>query len=121
MCDSPLLSLIEDGKMFLKASLNIVCIQNGNARRFGKAIGADRFRTRQADLCIHISTIHIDLSAVRMYQLANIDNLLLKYTMSRRISYHQRSEIVFMQFNLMLKIMEVDITIGIGFCNDHFH
>src|SRR2546421_11676061 len=58
-------------------------------------IGTNIFRTRQPALRIHVRAIHIDLPAMRMNYVANIDNRFFENTVRRRICYHKRSENIF--------------------------
>ena len=45
--------------------------------------------TGQANLCVHVRAVHVNLPAVLVNDLANFANAFLKHAMRRRISNHQ--------------------------------
>ena len=63
-----------------------------NAERFVQIemanVGTNRPRTRKTDLGIHVGTIHVDLSAVLVSELANLDDTLFKYTVRAWVGDH---------------------------------
>ena len=52
-------------------------------------IGTDAARIGQAHLCIHVGTVHIDLSAMRMDERGDLLNGFLIHTVRRRIGHHE--------------------------------
>ena len=56
-------------------------------------VSPDVARTAKADLGIHVGTVHVDLAAMRMHDLANATDARLKHAVSRRIRQHQRGQL----------------------------
>jgi hypothetical protein len=75
-------------------------------------------RLGQADLSVHVSTVHIDLTTVVVDSLANFFHGTLKDTVGGRISDHDARQLLFVLFGLCLKIRNVDVTLFIAVNRD---
>ena len=78
-------------------------------------VGSDKTGTGQANLGIHIGSVHINLSAVLMNDTAHFTNVRFENTVGRRISNHAtgKSGSVFAGF--VFPVFQVDVTVGIAF------
>ena len=81
-------------------------------------VGAELARLADPDHGVDIGTVHIDLTAMRMNQIADLGHGLFKHTVSRRIGDHQTGETVAVLFNLGFQIAHINIAVIVAF---HHH
>ena len=81
-------------------------------------VGAEITRTAKCNLSVHISAVHVDLSAALMDDIANFHHLLFEYAIRGWVSNHHARELIFIFVRLERKIktewlsgMKVKITI----------
>jgi len=74
-----------------------------------------------ADLCIHVRAIQINLTAVLMHDLAHFTDGLFIDAVSRRISHHDAGELIARLSRLFTQVVEVDVTLFIAGHNHHVH
>ena len=73
-------------------------------------VSPDRSRIGQADLCVHIGAVHIELTAAGVDNVAHFLDVHFKDTVSRRICDHAGSQIILVGFSLCAEVFEVDIS-----------
>ena len=95
-----------------------------NGKRFVQVqmanVRADVRRTAQADLCIEVRAVHINLSAVGVDDFANLLDRLLKHAVRRGIGDHQAGEVFFMRFSLGAQIGHVNVAVLVAGDSDDF-
>ena len=74
-------------------------------------VRADVRRTAQADLRVHVRTVHINLSAVGVDDFANLLDRLLEHAVRGRIGDHQAGEVFFMRLGLGAQIGHVNVAV----------
>src|SRR6266481_8526173 len=72
-------------------------------------IGAVIAGPRQADLCVHVGAVEIDLSAMLVDDVADIADMLLEHAVGRGIGDHDGGEVIRMLFGLGAEIIYVDV------------
>ena len=77
-------------------------------------IGADRRRTREPDLRVHVGAVHVHLAAMLVDDGADLADFFLEHTVRRRIRDHQRRELVAMLQRLGAEIGEVDVAVRVA-------
>src|ERR1051325_846967 len=96
-----------------------------NAKRFVQVqmayIGTEVARPADSNLRIHIRSVHINLPARSMHDVANLRDSLFEDSMGRWIGNHKRSQIGGILLRLLSKIRHVDIALVIAFHNDYPH
>ncbi len=70
---------------------------------------------------VEVSSIDVNLTAVRVNQIANLTHVLFEHTVSRGIGNHNRREIIAVLFCLRAKIIHVDFAISVTRSNHNFH
>ena len=65
---------------------------------------ADVARAGEANLGVHVRAVHIDLSAVRVNDFANLTDGFLKYAVRAGIGDHEAGEVVFVRFGFGLQV-----------------
>ena len=75
----------------------------------------------EAHLRVHVRPIHIDLPAIVMHDLADLDDVLLKDAMRRGIGDHRRREGVAILLRLGAHVVHVDIAIIITGDDNDLH
>jgi hypothetical protein len=63
-------------------------------------IGTDATGRGQPDLRVHVRTIHVNLAAMFMRELADLDDALLKHAVRGRIGDHQRGHLALVRLQL---------------------
>src|ERR1700751_4083165 len=61
-------------------------------------------RPAQTNHSVHIRSVHVDLTAVAMNNLAQVDNTLFKDAVSRRVRHHQCTEVRLMKRGLLFQV-----------------
>ena len=84
-------------------------------------IGADLGRSADAHQRVEIGAVHVDLPTMVMNDLTNIPYPLLKDTVCRRVSDHQRGEFFLVGGSFVAKVIQVYVAVFITFDNDHPH
>ena len=84
-------------------------------------IRPDVARAAESDLGIHIGTVHIDLPAMRVNDLADSPHTRLKYAMGGWIGDHEGSQPVPVFGRLHLEICEIDVAIAVAGHRDDHH
>src|SRR5437870_10438200 len=67
--------------------------------------------TTETDLGIHVRAIHVDLTAVRVHDVANFANGGFKHTVRGGIGHHPRGEMARVLIGLGAQIGQIDISI----------
>ena len=60
-------------------------------------------------LSVHVGAVHIDLSAVAVHEVDDVNDLLLEHTVGTRISDHQSSQVVFVLLGLGAQVRHIDV------------
>lgn len=84
-------------------------------------VGTDSSRRSNADLGIHVGSIHVHLPATLMYVIDDRLDLLLKLSIGARISNHQCSQVLLVLIGLLLQISDINVTRIIALDYDNFH
>ncbi len=84
-------------------------------------VGADRRRTRQPDLRVHVGAVHVHLSAVVMDDGADVLNALLENPVGGRIGDHQRREPTVVLCGFRAQILDVDASLFRAGHDHHAH
>jgi hypothetical protein len=77
-------------------------------------VGADRRRTRQPDLRVHVRAVHVHLAAVVVDDGADLADALLEDPVGGRIGHHQRRQRVVMRLGLGAQVVELDIPLAVA-------
>ena len=97
----------------------------GNAEGFVQVhvrdVGANVGGRGQTDLSVQIGAIHIDLSAVRMHDLADLANALFEHAMCGWIGDHQRGEPVVILPRLGAQVGDIHIAVVVARDHHHLH
>ena len=72
-------------------------------------VGADRRRTGEPHLRVHVRAVHVDLPAVLVDDLAHLPDAILEHAMRAGIGDHQARKAVAMRGGLSPKIRDVDV------------
>ena len=75
----------------------------------------DSPRVSQADLCVHVGTVHIQLTAASVNNVAHFFDVHFEDTVGRRIGDHAGSQVVFVGFGFCPEIFQIDITLVVTF------
>ncbi|MOA29251.1 hypothetical protein D3C78_1502550 [compost metagenome] len=78
-------------------------------------------RCTQPDHGIHVRTINVNLTSVRVHDVADLTDALFKNPVRRRVSDHQSGELRTMFFGLYQKVIYVDVAANITSHNDNSH
>src|SRR6266446_10417062 len=84
-------------------------------------IGAIYARLCQADLCVEVGAVEIDLSAVGMNATANLANRGFENAMRGWISDHDCGEVAGILLCLLAQIGEVDIAVTVAIDDNDVH
>jgi len=84
-------------------------------------IGADLAGRSEADLRVHVCAVHVNLSAARVDELADLDDRFLENAVRARISHHERGELILVLIGLRGQVGQVDIAIGEARDRDDAH
>ena len=76
-------------------------------------VRSDVGRPDQPHLRVHVGTVHVHLSAVRVNDLANLADGGLEHAMRRRIGHHQCHERVLVLDGFGPKVRDVDVAAGV--------
>src|SRR5438552_598367 len=74
-------------------------------------IGTDVAWPAKTDLRVHIRAVHVNLTAVTVYDLADFANRRLKNAVCARIGDHQRCQIARMRISLCPQIGQINVTV----------
>ena len=74
-----------------------------------------------ADLGVHVRTVHIHLAAVLMHDLADVADAFFVHAVGGRIGNHQRAQVVFVLGSFGFQILDIDVAFFVGFHHHHFH
>ena len=83
-------------------------------------IRADVARAGEADLGVHVSAVHVDLSAVLVDDLADFLDRLLKHAVRAGVGDHDAREIFFMLGGFFLEVFQIDVALRIAGDGDDF-
>ncbi|MNE55481.1 hypothetical protein D3C80_1503170 [compost metagenome] len=75
----------------------------------------------QPDHGIHVRTINVNLTSVRVHDVADLTDAFFKNAVRRRVSDHQSGELRTMFFGLYQKVIYVDVAANITSHNDNSH
>jgi len=81
-------------------------------------VGTDAARRGEPDLGVHVRAVHVNLAAVLVHELADLDDALLEHAMRARIRDHQRTDLLRVLSELRLQIIERDVALIIA-CHGH--
>ena len=73
----------------------------------------------QPEQGVEIGAVHVDLTAVAVNHLADLDDGFLEHAVGRGIGDHQRRQVLRMGLGLGLKIGEIDVAVLVA--GDHLH
>lgn len=75
-------------------------------------ISTESARGGEANLSVHVGTVHVDLATVLVDELANLANLGLEDTVGARVGNHDGTEVISVFLALGLEISEIEVTSG---------
>ena len=78
-------------------------------------VGADGARIRQANLRIHVRTVHVELTTAVVDDVAHFLDVFLEDAVGRGVSNHAGSQIVLVGFCLGAEVLEVDVAVVVAF------
>ncbi len=78
-------------------------------------------RRAQPDQRVQVRAVHVNLPAVPVHDLADLDDALLEHAVSRRIGHHERGEPVRVLRGVRLEILDVDIAVLVATHDDDGH
>ena len=81
-------------------------------------VGANRGRTGEADLRVHVRAVHVHLAAAPVHRRTDVLNCLLEHAVRGRIRDHQRSQAVGVRVGLASQVIDIDVAVG---CTRHHH
>ena len=84
-------------------------------------VGTNISWASQTNLSIHVSTVHIYLTAVVVNEFHEGADAVFVNTMGRRIGDHEGSEVVLILFSLSLGIFEVDVAVFVASNHHDLH
>src|SRR5215831_11029138 len=67
--------------------------------------------TAEANLSVHVGTVHVDLTAMGVNDVADFANGCFKNSMGRRVSDHQSCEIILVDLSFHPQISQIDVTV----------
>ncbi len=74
-------------------------------------VGANRRRAGKPHLRVHVGSVHVDLSAVLVHDVADGADLVLEYAVGRRVGNHQAREAVTMLRRLLPQICQIHVAV----------
>ncbi len=77
-------------------------------------IRADVAGTTESHHCVHVCAVHVDLTAVRMHDLADAPHIRFEDAVSRRVCQHQRGQAIAMLGRLGFKVRQIDVALFIA-------
>ncbi|OAV74432.1 hypothetical protein Barb7_02076 [Bacteroidales bacterium Barb7] len=81
-------------------------------------VGSDCAGVGQARLCVHVGTVHIDLSAAGVYDAAHFLDVRFKYAVGGGIGDHGCRQTVFVCFGFAAEVLEVNVALLVGVYRD---
>ena len=84
-------------------------------------VGTELGRVGDAHLCIEVGAVHVNLSAVKVNDGANLFDRLFKHAMRGRIGDHQRSELAGILLSRGAQIGDIDVAVVVASGDDDFH
>ena len=84
-------------------------------------VGTDEAGAGQADLGVHVGTVHIDLSAVVVDDLHKGTDAVLVDAVGRRIGDHEGGQVVLVLLGLGFGVLKVDVAVFVAFHHHHLH
>ena len=84
-------------------------------------VGTDVSRAAQPDHRIHVGAVHVDLTAVLVDDVADLDDRFLEHTVRRWISHHQRRQMQRVLFGFRAQVGDVDVAPLVRLHDDHSH
>ena len=75
----------------------------------------------QSDLRVHVGAVQIDLTAVPVHELANLDDARLEHAVGRRIGDHDGGQRFRMALGLGAQIIDVHVAAFVAGDDDHLH
>ncbi len=84
-------------------------------------IRTDTSRAGEADLSIHVGSIHVDEATMSVDGLDDFEDVLLENAESRGIGDHQAREIGLMFHAFGLEILKIDVSFFFSFDDHDFH
>ena len=84
-------------------------------------VGADVRRAGQADLRVEVRSVHIDLPAVAVDDVADFADFGFKDAVRGRIGNHQRGELVGVGGGFVFEVLQVDVAVRVAVDGDNRH
>ena len=84
-------------------------------------VGADRRRTGQADLSVHVGAVHVHLTAVLVDDGADLPDVVLEDAVRRRVRDHQAGQPIAVLGGLLAQIRDVDVAVRRARDDDDAH
>ena len=84
-------------------------------------IGSEIAGAAEADLRIHIRTVHVNLTTSGVDEIANIADTFLENSVGRGIGDHHGGEFVAVEVGLRAEVGEINIAVGVTGHGDNLH
>ena len=85
-------------------------------------IGSQSTRGSKANLCVHVGAVHVDLAAVVVDLLADVDDIRFEHTESAWVGNHNGCQLIFVLLALGLEIGHVKVSgLGVALDDDDTH
>ena len=84
-------------------------------------VGADVARIRQADLGVHVRSVHVDLAAGVVHQVDDLADAALEDAVRRGVGHHQTGQLRTVLGGLGLQVVDVDVAVGVAGHRDDLH
>ena len=78
-------------------------------------VGTNGTGVGQPYLCIHVGTVHIQLAAAGVHNVAHLFDVDLKNAVCRRVGNHAGCQVLFVGFCLGTEVLKVDIAVVVAF------
>ena len=60
-------------------------------------------------LSVHVGAVHVDLSAVAVHEVDDVNDLLLEHSVSTRVGDHEGGQVIFVLLGLGAQVSNVDV------------
>ena len=84
-------------------------------------VGADRRRTGEPDLGVHVGAVHVHLAAVLVDDGADLADVVLEHTMRRRIRDHQARQPVAVRGRFLAQVSDIHVAVRCARHDNHAH
>ena len=84
-------------------------------------VGAELARLGRGHHGVEVRAVEVHLPAVRMDDVADVDDAIFEHTVRRRVGHHERREVGCMFVGLGAKVAQVDVAVGVARHDHHAH